>query len=142
MAYAQTSPAPAAPAKATAPANAKSAKPADAKAQPKTLVAKKAPAAAPAQPVQKVAAVTAVNKPGQRCMRVPLSDVAFGTEASIAAARVKLDEYVARLAKQRGWSSAPIIKSAETTSCELYLDFGPLVEKEYRCLVTATFCQK
>jgi hypothetical protein len=75
-------------------------------------------------------------------MRVPLSDVAFGTEASIAAARVKLDEYVARLAKQRGWTNAPITKSAETTSCELYLDFGPLVEKEYRCLVTATFCQK
>lgn len=79
----------------------------------------------------------------ERCMRLPLSDVAFGKEGSIAAAREKLSEYAAAEAKRRGWPAAHLIKSNEVVgNCEVYLDFGPLIGTEYRCLVTATFCQK
>lgn len=79
----------------------------------------------------------------ERCMRLPLSDVAFGKEASIAAARQKLDEYAAAEAKRRKWASTPLVKSNEVVgNCDVYLDFGPLIGTEYRCLVTATFCQK
>ncbi len=79
----------------------------------------------------------------ERCMRLPLSDVAFGKEASIAAARQKLDEYAAAEAKRRKWAATPLVKSNEVVgNCDVYLDFGPLIGTEYRCLVTATFCQK
>ncbi len=140
---------PTAPATAAGPAAAAATKPPAAITAP---AAKKAPAAAAAPAATTTAAaasgVTSVAPKAaagkkERCMRLPLSDVAFGKEASIAAARVKLDEYAAAEAKRRGWAQTPLVKSAETLGgCELYLDFGPLVEKEYRCLVTATFCQK
>ena len=43
--------------------------------------------------------------------------------------------------KKRKWPAKPLVKSNETVSCEVYLNLGPL-GTEYRCLVTATFCQK
>jgi hypothetical protein len=105
---------------------------------PPAAAPKSAAAVSSAPPIKAVAA----KKP-ERCMRLPLSDVAFGKEASIAAARVKLDEYAAAEAKRRGWPNAPLIKSNEAVGdCSVYLDFGPLIGTEYRCLVTATFCQK
>lgn len=76
----------------------------------------------------------------QRCTRLPLSDVAFGREAATDAARVKLEQYARDIGKKRGWpSGAPLSKSNEKVSCEVYLNLGPL-GTEYRCLVTATFC--
>ena len=91
-------------------------------------------------------AITAV--PGKmavlpaNCMRLPLSDVAFGTENATAAARIKQQEYAEAEAKKRKWALAkPMVKSNETVSCTVYLDLGPL-GTEYRCLVTTTFCQK
>ena len=99
------------------------------------------PAAAPA-PAVKRSAKPAVRAT-ERCMRLPLSDVAFGKEGSIAAARQKLDEYAAAEAKRRNWPATPLVKSNEVVgNCDVYLDFGPLIGTEYRCLVTATFCQK
>ena len=76
--------------------------------------------------------------PGQ-CTRLPLSDIQIGREATIAAAREKLDDYAAKVAKQRGWGATK--KSAETVSCEDYL-YLPILGQEYKCLVTATFCAK
>lgn len=113
-------------------------------APPATAPPKPAPSAttAPGAPATGKRSAKPAVRATERCMRLPLSDVAFGTEASIAAARVKLAEYATVVAKKRGWSSAPLVKSNETTSCEVYLDFGPLIGTEYRCLVTATFCQK
>ncbi|MGI9479252.1 MAG: hypothetical protein ACR2PI_21295 [Hyphomicrobiaceae bacterium] len=74
------------------------------------------------------------------CTRLPLSDVAFGKPAATDAAREKLREYAGETLKKRGWSGAGRLKSSnEKVSCELYLDLGPL-GREYRCLVTATFC--
>ena len=74
------------------------------------------------------------------CTRLPLSDVAFGKPAATDAAREKLREYAGETLKKRGWSGAGQLKSSnEKVSCELYLDLGPL-GREYRCLVTATFC--
>ena len=76
------------------------------------------------------------------CMRLPLSDVAFGTGNATAAARIKQQEYAEAEAKKRKWALAkPMVKSNETVSCTVYLDLGPL-GTEYRCLVTTTFCQK
>lgn len=77
-----------------------------------------------------------------RCTRLALSDVAFGTEAATKSAREKLADYATQIAKKRKWSAGPtLVKSRETVSCKVYLDFGP-IGTEYRCLVTATFCQK
>jgi hypothetical protein len=74
------------------------------------------------------------------CTRLPLSDVAFGKEASTNVAREKLAGYAAETLKKRGWSGAgPLRKSNETVSCKVYLNLGPL-GTEYQCLVTATFC--
>lgn len=114
------------------------------------------PPAPAAMPAPTAAAATATAAPAQtkrsakpavrateRCMRLPLSDVAFGKEGSIAAAREKLSEYAAAEAKRRGWPSTTLVKSNEVVgNCDVYLDFGPLIGTEYRCLVTATFCQK
>ncbi len=76
------------------------------------------------------------------CMRLPLSDVAFGKPAATDAARGKLLEYANDQAKKRKWPAGrPLVSSNETVSCEVYLDV-PLIGTEYRCLVTATFCQK
>lgn len=74
------------------------------------------------------------------CTRLPLSDVAFGKPAATEAAREKLKEYAVATLRKRGWSGAgKLTSSNEKVSCELYLDLGPL-GREYRCLVTATFC--
>ena len=54
-------------------------------------------------------------------------------------ARFRLVEYIAKVGKQRRWTSWD--KSLETVSCEDYL-FVPLLGQEYKCLVTATFCKK
>lgn len=104
--------------------------------------------AAPAASAAKPATVSASAAPGKtavlpaNCMRLPLSDVAFGTENATAAARVKQQEYAEAEAKKRKWVlSKPMAKSNETVSCTVYLDLGPL-GTEYRCLVTTTFCQK
>jgi len=86
-------------------------------------------------------AVAAQPKASANCFRLPLSDVAFGTEGATNAAREKLAEYAGVEARKRKWPAKPLTKSAETVSCEVYLNLGPL-GTEYRCLVTATFCQK
>lgn len=76
------------------------------------------------------------------CTRLPVSDVAFGQQAATDLARQRLDEYARDIATQRGWPNpASLAKSNETVSCSVYLDLGPL-GTEYRCLVTATVCQK
>lgn len=104
--------------------------------------------AAPAASAAKPATLSASASPGKtavlpaNCMRLPLSDVAFGTANATAAARVKQQEYAEAEAKKRKWVlSKPMVKSNETVSCTVYLDLGPL-GTEYRCLVTTTFCQK
>ncbi len=101
------------------------------------------PAAAAAPVTPKGAAAPAkklATPPG--CMRLPLSDVAFGTENATAAARVKQQEYAEAEAKKRKWPlGKPMVKSNETVSCDVYLNLGPL-GTEYRCLVTTTYCQK
>ena len=87
-----------------------------------------------------VAAKKLATPPG--CMRLPLSDVAFGTENATAAARVKQQEYADAEARKRKWPvGKPMVKSNETVSCDVYLNLGP-IGTEYRCLVTTTFCQK
>ncbi|MEM1371009.1 MAG: hypothetical protein AAGG72_02150 [Pseudomonadota bacterium] len=87
--------------------------------------------------VSSVAPGTAQAAP---CTRLPLSDVAFGKEAAIESARVKLRDYAKRVAAERGWNVARgFTESNEKVSCEVYLDLGPL-GTEYQCLVTRTFC--
>jgi hypothetical protein len=75
----------------------------------------------------------------RECTRLPLSDIQVGKDKTIEVARLRLDEYVAKVGKQRGWKSWD--KSLETVACEDYL-FVPLLGQEYKCLVTATFCKK
>lgn len=108
-----------------------------------------APATSPATPAAAVvptaaapAAAAKAAGPGKReeCTRLPLSDIAFGREATIAQARMRLGEYADKVAKTRGWTA--YAKSAEVASCEVYIDFGPLVGTEYKCLLAATFCRK
>lgn len=78
----------------------------------------------------------------ERCMRLPLSDVAFGIPGATAAAREKLAWYAETEAKRRKWpAEVELTRSNETVSCAVYLVF-PLIGTEYRCLVTTTFCQK
>ena len=87
-----------------------------------------------------IAGLSALPASAEVCTRLPLSDVAFGKEASTNAAREKLEEYATETLKKRGWSGAgQLSKSNETVSCKVYLDLGPL-GTEYQCLVTATFC--
>ena len=98
-------------------------------------------AAASVTPKGAVAAAKKLATP-PGCMRLPLSDVAFGTENATAAARVKQQEYADAEARKRKWPvGKPMVKSNETVSCDVYLNLGPL-GTEYRCLVTTTFCQK
>jgi hypothetical protein len=100
-------------------------------------------AVAPVASVPAASAAGAIAKPkaAQNCFRLPLSDVAFGTEGATKYAREKLDEYAQAEVKKRKWPAKPLVKSLETVSCEVYLNLGPM-GTEYRCLVTATFCQK
>jgi hypothetical protein len=95
-----------------------------------------------AAPSATAAVVVGKALPAKRedCMRLPLSDIAFGREATIAQAQMRLGEYADKEAKKRNWLGHK--KSAEVSSCEVYIDFGPLVGTEYKCLVTATFCRK
>jgi hypothetical protein len=97
--------------------------------QPAAPAAGTAPAAAPAKPAAKP----------RECTRLPLSDIQVGREKTVEVARFRLDEYIAKVGKQRKWKSWD--KSLETVSCEDYL-FVPLLGQEYKCLVTATFCKK
>lgn len=97
-----------------------------------------APAATPAPAL---AAAPVKAKAAERCFRLPLSDVAFGTEGATKAAREKLAEYAEAERRKRKWPDKPLVSSNETVSCEVYLNLGP-IGTEYRCLVTATFCQK
>ena len=76
---------------------------------------------------------------GRECTRLPLSDIQVGKEKTIEVARLRLDEYIAKVGKQKGWKAWD--KSLETVSCEDYL-FVPLLGQEYKCMVTATFCKK
>lgn len=75
------------------------------------------------------------------CMRLPLSDIAFGREGTIAQTRMRLDEYAAEEAKRRGWAGRALVKSNETIDCDVYLVL-PILGTEYKCLITATFCTK
>jgi hypothetical protein len=90
----------------------------------------------------KAAAKADAPKPAaaQKCMRLPLSDIAVGRPETIAQAQLRLKEYSEAEAKRRGWSGQ-LVKSNETASCEDYL-YLPLIGQEYKCLVTATFCVK
>lgn len=100
--------------------------------------------AAPAPAAKRVVAGAPVATPGlpSKCVRLPLSDVAFGKPAATEEARKKLLEYAQAIAKKRNWPvGRQLVSSNETVSCEVYLDF-PVIGTEYRCLVTATFCQK
>jgi hypothetical protein len=85
------------------------------------------------------APATAVAPKARECTRLPLSDIQVGKDKTIEVARLRLDEYVAKVGKQRGWKSWD--KSLETVACEDYL-YVPLLGQEYKCLVTATFCKK
>jgi hypothetical protein len=123
---AQTAP-PAAPAAATIPPAAEA---------PATTQPAAAPGEIPATTARKGAA--AATK-GRECTRLPLSDIQVGKEKTIEVARLRLDEYVAKVGKQKGWKTWD--KSLETIACEDYL-FVPLLGQEYKCLVTATFCKK
>lgn len=76
---------------------------------------------------------------GRECTRLPLSDIQVGKEKTIEVARLRLDEYIAKVGKQKGWKAWD--KSLEAVSCEDYL-FVPLLGQEYKCMVTATFCKK
>lgn len=87
-----------------------------------------------------VASVVTAPAHAKVCTRLPLSDVAFGKPAATEAAREKLREYAGETLRKRGWSGGgELTSSNEKVACELYLDLGPL-GREYRCLVTATFC--
>jgi hypothetical protein len=101
------------------------------------------PSSPAAPPVVPLAASPIAKSPitkREECTRLPLSDIAFGRDATIAQARMRLGEYADKEAKKRGWPSYS--KAAESVSCEVYIDFGPLVGTEYKCLVTASFCRK
>lgn len=113
---------------------------------PGTVVRKAAPkaAAATAAPAQAAPSATAEvaspRKAPRACMRLPLSDIQFGREHTIKVAREKLEEYAQKEAAKRGWKNG-YTRSAETATCEDYL-WLPIGGQEYKCLVTATFCQK
>lgn len=100
-------------------------------AAPASTTAAPALAAAPAAPARKAA---------RACMRLPLSDIQFGREYTIKVAREKLEEYAQKEASKRGWKNG-YTRSTETATCENYL-WLPIGGQEYKCLVTATFCQK
>ena len=100
------------------------------------------PPAAKAATAPRVKAGVAKAVPGETgraCTRLPLSDIQVGKEKTIEVARLRLDEYIAKVGKQRGWKTWD--KSQETVSCEDYLNV-PFLGQEYKCLVTATFCRK
>jgi hypothetical protein len=123
-----------------APVWAQSAPPPPAQAAPAATPTASAPATA-ATPVASAPAKAAPAKAtaAKKCMRLPLSDIAFEREPTIAQARMRLGEYAEAEAKKRGWGATT--KSLETVSCEVYLVL-PLLGTEYKCLVTATFCTK
>jgi len=74
-----------------------------------------------------------------QCTRAPLSDIAFGKEETIKQALGKLDDYAKDIAKKRGWPSDDLARSNVTSSCDVFLNLGP-IGTEYKCLVTATYC--
>jgi hypothetical protein len=74
-----------------------------------------------------------------RCTRLPLSDIAFGKEATITQALGKLDDYAREVATKREWPSNDLVRSRVSSSCEVFLNLGPF-GTEYKCLVTATYC--
>ena len=76
---------------------------------------------------------------GRECTRLPLTDIQVGKEKTVEVARLRLDEYMAKVGKQKGWKSWD--KSLELVSCEDYLNV-PFLGQEYKCMVTATFCKK
>ncbi|HRK20139.1 MAG TPA: hypothetical protein PK970_14385, partial [Hyphomicrobiaceae bacterium] len=67
-------------------------------------------------------------------------DIQFGREYTIQVAREKLEDYARKEAARRGWKNG-YTRSNETATCEDYL-WLPIGGQEYKCLVTATFCQK
>jgi hypothetical protein len=93
-----------------------------------------------AQDAAEAAAEATPVKTG-RCMRLPLSDIAFGEEATIKQAEMRLQEYAAKEQKKRGWRSGSLVKSNQTAKCDVYLVL-PFAGTEYKCLVTATFCER
>ena len=102
-----------------------------------SVLAQAPPVKQPAAPT-KAAPAPAKTTAAQKCMRLPLSDIAVGRPETIAQAQLRLKEYSEAEAKRRGWTG-PLVKSNETVSCEDYL-YLPLIGQEYKCLVTATFC--
>ena len=99
------------------------------------------PPAAPQPAATKVLAPAIKGTPakGRECTRLPLSDIQVGRDKTIEVARLRLDEYMAKVGKQKSWKSWD--KSLETVSCEDYLNV-PFLGQEYKCMVTATFCRK
>ncbi len=108
-------------------------------AAPATPAATSIPPPADAAGKAAKSVVAAPNKGGRECTRLPLSDIQVGKEKTIEVARLRLDEYIAKVGKQKGWKSWD--KSLENVSCEDYL-FVPLLGQEYKCMVTAMFCKK
>jgi hypothetical protein len=100
-----------------------------------------APTPTPAQAVAPAPTVAAKapRAPTEKCMRLPLSDIAFGRDGTIAQTRMRLDEYAQAERAKRGWGA--LTKSRETIDCEVYLVL-PVLGTEYKCLITATFCAK
>lgn len=107
-----------------------------------TVVPNKAPpnAASTATPSGPVPAAARSRSAPRACMRLPLSDIQFGREYTIQVAREKLEDYARKEAARRGWKNG-FTRSNETATCEDYL-WLPIGGQEYKCLVTATFCQK
>lgn len=107
------------------------------------LVPASAAAQAPVKPAAGKAAANAVVKApvaaDAKCMRLPLSDIAFERDPTIAQTRMRLGEYAEAERQKRGWGV--LTKSRETIECDVYL-VVPFLGTEYKCLITATFCAK
>jgi len=104
-----------------------------------SAAAQTAPASVATTPPAVAAPPAKTVAKSRECTRLPLSDIQVGREKTIEVARLRLDEYIAKVAKEKKWKSWD--KSLETVACDEYL-FVPLLGQEYKCLVTATFCKK
>jgi len=104
-----------------------------------SAAAQTAPASVATTPPAVAAPPAKIVAKSRECTRLPLSDIQVGREKTIEVARLRLDEYIAKVAKEKKWKSWD--KSLETVACDEYL-FVPLLGQEYKCLVTATFCKK
>ena len=106
---------------------------------PPAMAQSPVPAAPAKAATTKAGVAKAVPSKGRDCTRLPLSDIQVGKDKTIEVARLRLDEYIAKVGAKRGWKSWD--KSQEAVTCDEYL-FVPFLGQEYKCMVTATFCRK